>query len=252
VEHLGVLCVQNGVARPILSAQAHYGFAHMEENVMSDLLLSKKLAVPKEDADGYCRRTDLQIACLHSVCPDMLDVDAHRALHRAFMEEHPDLYREMPVSLELLSSLVSNVEARKLAAYGDEITKCKAKLVLQKNLLSRKLPKLFKPAPCAKYTAGDKKLPRWLPKKNSCTKDVTAFICLRKPPSIFVMEDDYNGRWRVISPDGVSRSISWTKRGYAQAAAEVLYVSWELEANASGQAPPFDLAELAKEFAEEF
>jgi hypothetical protein len=194
----------------------------------------------------------LQIACLHSVCPDMLDVDAHRALHRAFMDEHPDLYKEMPVSLDLLQSLVSNVEARKLASYGDEISKCKAKLVLQKHQLSVKLPKLFKAGPLAKYKANDKKIPRWLPKKNSCTKDVTAFICLRKPDSIFVMEDDYNGRWRVISPDGVSRSISWTKRGHAQAAAEVLHVAWEWESNATGLPPPFDLDELAKQFEEEF
>ena len=55
----------------------------------------------------------------------------------------------------------------------------------------------------------------------------------------------------VISPSLEWKSISWTKRGFQNAALEVIYIAWEFHTHATGLESPFDIKELALRFADE-
>ena len=62
--------------------------------------------------------------------------------------------------------------------------------------------------------------------------------------------DDYNGRWRVISPSMEWKSISWTKRGYQNAALEATHQSWVYYQDATGHTAPFSLTELRERYSD--
>ena len=96
-----------------------------------------------------------------------------------------------------------------------------------------------------------RKCPRWLPTKSEAAKVVTTWLEKHLPPTIKLVCDDYNGRWRVISEaELIWRSVSWTKRGYAKAASLVLHTAWTFHFDATGEQPEFDIDELEKDFAE--
>jgi hypothetical protein len=100
-------------------------------------------------------------------------------------------------------------------------------------------------------SATEKKCPRWLPKKSEAAKAVTMWLEKHLPPTIKLVCDDYNGRWRVIfEAELIWRSVSWTKRGYAKAASLVLHTAWTFHFDATGEQPEFDIDELEKDFAE--
>ena len=89
--------------------------------------------------------------------------------------------------------------------------------------------------------------PRWwpMPNKNEVSP-ATEHIEKHMPSSIRLYTDEANGRWRIISGDMQNRSISWTARGLARAAAETIHMAWSYHLDAHPQdAPPFDLNELA-------
>ena len=77
---------------------------------------------------------------------------------------------------------------------------------------------------------------------------ISQWIDEHKGPSTTIQCDDYNGRWRVIAANLQWRSISWTKRGFENAALEVLHQSWEFHTDHTGHEAPFDLDALAQRY----
>ena len=240
-----------GQKTSVLEAQAMNGFAFVSEKTCEDLLAAKGKAVPDGDDDGLHRKTELALACIAAVKPDLTDVEASTLINKAFVEEHPDTYQELRIDPEALGDVLTANEAKKVAEYEVQVAHVKAmqKLVLETR--DKKVHKYFHKAPVIKYSAAQKKQPRWLPGKDAKnTRKITDWILQHSPPSVSVVCDDLNGRWRVISENLDVRSISWTKRGYEKAALEVIHQAWEYHKDFRGLAAPFDVDELKKRFQE--
>ena len=62
--------------------------------------------------------------------------------------------------------------------------------------------------------------------------------------------DQYNGRWRIVNWDKTHRSISFSKRGFAAAAAEVLHQSWSYYVETTGLPSLYNLNGFEKDFLE--
>ena len=92
------------------------------------------------------------------------------------------------------------------------------------------------------------KPPRFAMKKDARTATATTFLQKNMPPDIVAVEDDYNGRWRILSPQtGEWRSVSWSKRGFPAAIQLALYWAWLFYEPYTGQGPPFNMNELIEE-----
>ena len=239
-----------GVAGPekaLLVAQAERGFAHVPEGSLEVLLRSKGKAVPEADADGVHRKTDLVPACIAAVKPEATDTEASECVSRGFLLENPDCYSELHVAPEMLAEVLVAGEAQKVAEYAAQVAEQHAKKDYSVSTREARMVRYFKPSDAPKYTALQKRGPRWLPEKDKQnTAAITKWIEKFSPPGVDVQCDDYNGRWRVIC-GGLHKwkSISWTKRGYERAACESIHQAWVYAKEFSGAAPPFSLEDLA-------
>ena len=193
----------------------------------------------------------MTMACLAPIKPDMADTEAVACIARGFVEEHPDCYATLLVEEEQLKDVCNAGEAQKIAEFVANLSRVKAKKDIVFSTRDRGLHKYFKKPPAPKYSAAQKRPPRWLPKHDeSNTAAVSQWIEKHAPSSVKIECDDYNGRWRVISANLDWRSISWTKRGYKKAAFEVLCQAWTYHQDYGGVGPPYDIAALEAEWVE--
>ena len=78
-----------------------------------------------------------------------------------------------------------------------------------------------------------------------------AWLLKHAPRTVDIIEDAYNGRWRVISTLALARtwkSVSWTRRGLVAASALSLHHAWVFHSDATGCDPPWSLQELEAQF----
>lgn len=235
-----------GKEKSILEAQVEFGFAHVTERLLELLLIHLGKDIPDEEADEDCdRKVHLASCTIAALKPDLDSGQVARYINTAYVLENPDCYDDLYVDNEVLRDLTTPGDAKKLQEMRENV---KTKHLQKKVVIStreKNLPRLFKKPVPPKYDAAKKKGPqRWLPKKNPHSKEVTAWLEKYVPSSVTLMEDDYNGRWRVISPDLQWRSISWTKRGWQEAAYEVLRQSWKYAKEVLEEECPFDLEAL--------
>ena len=236
----------------VLDAQADLGFAFVSEGACERFLESKELPMPDGSEKDLHMKTSLALACIAAINPDTLAADACKAINKAFLNEHPDCYDSVHVDEQALCDVLNPGEAKKVAEYNVGVQAIKATKALAMYTRDKCISKYFKKGLDAAATSQKKKSPRWLPPRDAdSTAAVTSWIRLHAPATVDIQCDDYNGRWRVLAPTLVWRSISWTKRGYEKAACEVLHQAWLYEFDWSGLTPPFNLAELKERFMEE-
>ena len=128
----------------------------------------------------------------------------------------------------------------------DDLKKCALEKELRFETASKHMPRYYKHTAPSQTKPG--KAPRWLHKHDERVEHVTSFLMKHKPRTVELIEDAYNGRWRVVSRELCWRSISWTKRGFKVAVAEVLYQAWQYHKDSTGRWPPFCLEELLEAF----
>ncbi len=243
--------MQTGAPREVPVAQADRGFAHVDEKCMEELLITRGKELPEGDEEETHRKTDLALACIAATKPDITDTQAAACIARAFVEENPDCYATLEVDVEALSDVVNAGEAKKVAEYAAAVLAVQAKKDLVFGTRDRCLHKYFKRSAAPKYSAAQKRPPRWLPTRDeSSTAAITAWIEKHAPSSTKIDCDDYNGRWRVISANLDWRPISWTKRGYRKAAFEVLSQAWQYHKDYTSQDATYDVAAIENEWAE--
>jgi hypothetical protein len=230
-------------------AQSKRGFGMLEEDILEKILDEKGKAAPMAKDPTIDRTTDLQMACIAAAEPGITDRDVARRLNRAFMMEHADHYADLHVDPATLADVVTPSEAKELATYSARSQEVTArKELMQHTRQKRAAAHKFKKVPRAACGAADKVQPRWIPVKTPTAAKVVKWIEKYSPTDIEIVTDDYNGRWRVISPDLAWKSISWTKRGWENAACETLYWAWKLHGDESDEQSPFDMDEFQKRF----
>ena len=249
-----IASLQIGPPRKLMKYHAYYGCSGLSEDTMEEML--KGICVlPDVGSAGGDYRTEMSLALISKAEPTWKDADARRALNRGYALENPDMHATLLADPDLIGSVLNNIEARKLAEYAKSLEIGKAKRSHFAASSELRLPRYFKTAaPKAKGKAKAKakaNIPRWLPDKDPRTADVTRWLEKYKPPTVAIVEDDYNGRWRVISEDSSWRSISWTKRGFRTAALEVLRFAWTLEFATTGDVPDFDMDLLERELTDD-
>jgi len=236
----------------VLDAQADQGFAHVSEAACQEVLAFKKKDLPPGDEDGQDRKTILAIACIAAIKPDLTDVEAAHRINIAFIEEHPNYYGDLLIDPDSIAEVVEKTEAKQIAERAAATAVVRAKKTLAAQTRQTVLRRYFKQAAAMKYSAAQRKQPRWLPPRDEKnTTAITKWIIDHTPTSVTIVCDDYNGRWRVISADLNWRSVSWTKRGFQNAALEVVHQAWLYECDSTGRSAPFDLGELESRFAGE-
>ena len=92
----------------MLDAQVQRGFAFVEEKCMEELLTSRGKAIPEGDEEDNSWKTELTMACLAAINPDMTDTEAAACIARGFVEEHPDCYATLQVGEEQLEDGIDN------------------------------------------------------------------------------------------------------------------------------------------------
>ena len=233
----------------VLEAQADLGFAFVSESACEALLKEKGKELPDGSEDEVHRKTILALACVSAIKPDIDAHEASKTTNRAFLAENPDCYASLHVDEDALCDVLNKGEAKKITEYNVQVQATKANKALAMQTREQYVGKYFKKGPAPKYSAAQKKQPRWLPGQDTAaTSVITDWIGKYLPTDVQVQCDDYNGRWRVIAPTLEFRSISWTKRGYEKAALEVIHQGWEYQRDWSGLDAPFSLGELEKRF----
>ncbi len=253
VGDISVSRVRNGPPRPIERAQAHRGFAHVDEAVLELFLADRGVPVPAASSQEDCdRKLELSMAAMANIEPGWTDLEATKALHVGFFLENPDTYSTLPVDVGVISEVVTASEAKTIQTFADEIEKVKAKKTVRAHVRDTILKKYFKTSALSqKRKPKAKACPRWWPKPNESAMLVSEHIDKHLPRTHRLYTDVKNGRWRVISEDLLhNRSVSWTERGLSLASAEVLHIAWDAHLDAHPtEYCPFDLNELALQFA---
>lgn len=252
-KHLGVRHQTVGPPRSILEALTQRAFALVGEAPMERLCAANGVAQPaassQEDND---RQLELSMALMAKLQPEWTDVDVCKALHTGLLISKPDTYSELPVDPGLIAELVTRSEAKLVHEYADQLETGRLKKSIRSAVQVSLAKKYFKTSASShgKKPAGKKAAPRWWPDKH---RDAAAHAAKHvedhMPPSTRLFTDEDNGRFRVITEDYEMKSVSWTRRGFGQAAAEAISVAWGFHMDKyPGQAPPFDLNDLAAQF----
>ena len=238
--------------RAILKGAANRGFAFVSEASCEALLLDMHHDVPVPDGDAPDRKTELAFACMKAIEPDWTDVQALHALNRAFLLENPDTYSDLRTHTKHVEEVVTNVERQKVQDYHSALSQIRATKKAMRQTRKSRVHEYFKKSKMVTdYEKAPKQpIPRWLPAKNPRTKAVTTFIQSHMPTDVKLVEDEYNGRWRVIAPDNQWKSIFWTKRGYKEASALTLSKAWEFQEDHCGIGPAWSMDLLMASFVE--
>ena len=238
--------MQSGKAMSVLQAQSRRGFAFVDDTTCERLLKLKHKPLPDIDEEDD-RKAELAMACMAAINPHMTDVEAADAIHCGFLLENPDDHSAIHVDEDALEDVLNAGEKAKLKEGEARTHKIQSKKALIWATRTKKLPAYFKKAPAPKVSAAMKKPVRWLPKRDETnSKTATDWLESRRPSTVRILCDDYNGRWRVIASNGDWKSISWTKRGFEVAANEALLQAWTYEFDATGRDAPFDLSDVKK------
>lgn len=239
---------QTGGAEDLLRWLARHGFPGCSESLLKTLYKTFGGEAPvvgnDDDSDS---RTVLALGCMAAVYPEWTEDLALKALHTGFCLNNKDTSGSMQIDQTMLQDVVLPNEQSKVASYAKEVTIAKAKFDLHKKSRGALIRRFFKPAASTSggRAARPQATPRWLPKKNARSSDVTQFLEKHKPSPAAIICDDYNGRWRLLYPDRQWRSISWTKRGYEKAVAVALHLLWSWHGEATGETPKWPLEDLA-------
>ena len=112
----------------------------------------------------------------------------------------------------------------------------------------RRVPKHFAGAKAA--AKKQVKAPHWKASPSAKVESVFSYIQKYAPPEdhVHILLDTYNGRFRIINSSLQWKSISYTKRGFKEASAEVLHQAWSYYQEETGLQPPFPLTELVADF----
>lgn len=239
-----------GPRQSLKEAQAQNGFAYVDEQTCEEFLTHEGKNIPEGSEDGENhRKTELAMACIAAVKPGWSSVDAAAALSRGFAAEHPHIYEHIHVPTDALEDVVDKGEVRKVVEWEEE--RKREKLLKEQVLHTRdaKMASYFEIAKPPTYSTGQRKVPHWLPKRDEDKSEkVTGWLLKYAPTSVTIQTDDHNGRWRIISPNFDSKSVSWTRRGFQEAAFEALHVAWSFDYDFTGQPAPFKLEDLVPKF----
>ena len=248
MKELGIHAWQTGPLQEVLQAQAEKGFAHVpEESTMQVLTEILGVGLP-EELKGHDFDQELRLKAMSKLRPDWLDVDATKALHQCYLEEHPEAAQEPILYADLLEELITKFEATEMNNYDNKIINSRATVSYRSKMRTDQVSKYFKPK-YGKKKGPLKKPPRYAMPLNPTAELATDFLRLHAPPSVAILQDDFNGRWRVVSESGEWRSISWTRRGFQNALSIALFQAYEFEAILTGVPAPFNMKELADEIA---
>ena len=157
--NLGVQSFQTGAPREVLDAQVQRGFAFVEEKCMEELLTSRGKANPEGDEEDNSWKTELTMACLVAIKPDMTDTEAAACIARGFVEEHPDCYATLQVGEEQLKDVCNAGEAQKIAEFVADLARLKAKKDVVLSTRDRGLHKHFKKSPALKLSYALARMP---------------------------------------------------------------------------------------------
>ena len=193
--------MQTGPPRKLTDAQADEGFAFVPEATCKELLEHYGGVAPEEaenvDVDY---KTAISLALLAKIQPDLTDLQAAARLNKAFIAEHPNCYSDLYIDPECLLDCVDKTEADKVQKFEAKIAHHRAKKEMAVETRCSLIHNYFKKTKPPKYSAEQKKPPRWLPKKfEANTKAITEWIKDHLPEGISIICDNYNGRWRIFS-----------------------------------------------------
>ena len=237
--------------RPILKAQAHRGFANLSEATLQDILEHKGVALPTapSQVDAPDARLELALAAMKAIEPDWTHIQAARAMHVAFLIEHPDTYLEMPVDSDVLSQVVTPSEAKQIAEFQAQIELTTSKKTARASALKSPLmKKYFKSMPVAPKQS-TRASPRWIPQKHHGIAQASAYLESYLPSSVKMYTDEKNGRWKLMSGTRCYKSVSWTGCGIASAVARALHLAWSFHMDSNPwDGPDWDMKELTAQF----
>ena len=239
-------------AAPLLVAQAEAGFPGVGEESLEALLLSKKKTVAGDAKSDDHRRTDLVLAAISAIKPDLTEKEASACVARGFLHDIPDAYADLYVPPDMLGEVLVPGEAQAVEKYATQVAAAHAEREHIISTRDKRVLKYFKKVPAAAVSAAQKRGPRWLPAKDAAsTEKITKWMLKWVPPGGGIDVDDYNGRWRALyPPTNQWKSLSWTKRGYEAAACEAIWWTWTFHYEFTKEAAPFDMEELARRFRE--
>ncbi|MDA8584449.1 hypothetical protein N9L68_09430 [bacterium] len=142
----------------------------------------------------------MTMACLAAINPDMSDTEAVACMLRGVVEEHSDCYATLQVEDDQLTYVCNAGESHNIAELMANMDRVEANNDFVFCTFDRGLHKCFNTFAAPKYSAAQKRPPRWLPKGDeSNTAAISQWIERHAPSSVNIECDDYSGRLRVIS-----------------------------------------------------
>ena len=198
-------------------------------------------------ADGNLKAA-LTLALMAKIQPEWTDREAHAALSKGFLLENPFSDESSRFDKDLVLDVVTVQESKEIVEHNNQVQEAVQK---KRDFLAKRtqwVSSHFTKHKVPQAKRARKTPPRWLPKPSEDTGPVTEHVRKHLPAGATVLQDDYNGRWFVNYPSKRSVSISWTKRGYAAAAAHAIHTAWRLHGEVSGEEPSWPLAALGKDF----
>lgn len=239
-----------GKPLPVLTWQAHNGFARVQETSLKHMVQQKCDGM--DEHIGEC--SDLKYShklalMLMLVClPDIAFNDAlAKLLRRNVQEMKPESGYLEDVDDKQISDcvLIGDQEETKelVKARAKAVTKqandtdsvrelCKVFFPLAKQAAQRALTK-SQAAKVAAHTASERK--RLYANLES---DATEAIRRELPPTARLQADEKNGRWFISHPDFKQKSVSWTVRGTVAASQLVLKLAWGWHEATTGERAP--------------
>ena len=216
---------------------------------MQRFLEKKGVAAPSHDVPYIDRETELRLVCVATVEPEWDEHQGLQALEKTFKSTNPDLYEGLCISPSMMAEVLAASEAKGIYEYDAALSQKKAKKEYMEATCVERAKHYFKKPAAPKWAAKQKKIPRWLPAKEELkSSTVGEWLLKHLAPGVELNIDDYNGRFRVIGEDLSWKSVSWTKRGWQQTAAEALWWGWRFHHDCRGVPPPYSLEELLAQF----
>ena len=93
------------------------------------------------------------------------------------------------------------------------------------------------------------KKPRFAVPPDPNADKVTLLLEQHVPSCINVIQDNYNGRWRIVCESGEWKSVSWTKRGFESALVLATLHAHFLATVYTGIESDYDLEKIQKDLA---
>ena len=239
-----------GAPRTILQALAARGFGTVEEAGLKHALALMQKPVPEavnEDIDFKC---ELQMACLHAVNPELTDEAAASSLHKGFLLENPTYGSDIEVPVEELGEVITASEKKELQRFMDALQAVEAKKKFMQTTRALRTTAYFKPSAAPKFKTCLRSKPRWTAPAHATCHQAVAWITKHLPETIHCHPDEIAGRFRVLGPELVNKSVAWTKRGMSAAAMECVYHGWGFYTDRTGHACPYDVEELVSHFSD--